>query len=58
MTIEGLLNEMENVGDDSKPHYEPKHKLSDLLDPDFRIASTEDVTDFTPLKGLEGIVID
>ena len=52
MTIEGLVNEMENIGDDDKPHYEPKYKLSDLLDPDYRVEHTEDIVVFPKIEGV------
>jgi len=58
MTLDALVNETENVGDDEKPHYEPKYSLSDLLDPDYRVKREEEVVDFTALKGIEGVNID
>ena len=56
--IESLSQEMENVGNEEKPRYEPKYKLSDLLDNDFRVVPTAQKVDFKALEKVAGIIID
>jgi hypothetical protein len=48
---------MENVGDDSNPKWVRKYKLSDLLEPDFRLP-LEPTEDQTPFQKVDGILYD
>jgi hypothetical protein len=57
--LENALHELQNVGDEKQPKYEPRYTLDQLLHPDFRLPSTDiEVPDFGALAGIEGISLE
>lgn len=64
--IEGALNEQVKTGSDEKPKWEPKYRLDQLLDPDFRLPAppteqekqTDAFRDFASKVGFRTIKVD
>lgn len=52
--IEGALNEMENVGTEKEPDWQPKYDINELLNEDFRLPSKKEPEPIDALKGLVG----
>lgn len=61
MAIENALQETQNVGDEKKPKWKPKYKLTQLLDPNFRLpvgvtGKAAERAALAQLKGMKGVV--
>jgi hypothetical protein len=58
VALDNLSQEMENVGDEKKPRYERKYRMSDLLDDDFQVMGEEAMASFADLKRVQGVIIE
>ena len=58
LTLDNLSQELENVGDDKKPRYEKKYRLSDLLDDEFRVTGEDRMPSFADLKQVQGVIVE
>jgi hypothetical protein len=56
--IESYSQERENIGSEQEPHWVQKYKMSDLLDPDFRIDVSESFDTSDEFGAIEGIKYD
>lgn len=55
--IEGAAQEMEQRGPDDAPRWEPKYRMEDLLDPDWRLPR-ESADREEGLMGIDGLLFD
>jgi hypothetical protein len=56
IAIENAVQEMHNIGSEESPQMEPKYKLAELLDKNFRLPLTEeDDIGSLMVTGAEGI---
>lgn len=54
--VENATQEMEKRGPEDHPRWEPKYKLSQLLDPAFRLPTDEDEP--LDIGGIDGMTFD